>query len=594
MINNSQATAPKKRKPWFSDEPIEPLIGLLIGLITAIMAIVIYLDTDAFDRYGVAMREAQRFTVQSMGERARGEILAGYAWTDAYRMWLELDTQAVLSTAQSDPVASERYRSVRDHIATLTPLLQPPYFDPAIQPRPNLRAYESDLYIEETTASTEHFINAYRIADGWGEKSGAYAVHLILLTVSLFLLGLSTTISERMTWLFITIGSALSIVTLVWMVNVVRTPVYAFPQEAITAFAHGVGLSHQQRYDEAAESFTTAIDLAPEYANALYQRANAYNNLDKLTEAAADYQTAIDAGRWESNVFWNLGWTYYRLGDYTQSAEKTQVALGESPEQIALYYNLGLAQLAAGDFETATTTYEAGSEMVRQVVNGAREQGLQPPTSIWWYLDTAALDLDNLYACATEEKCGGAPPATAIPQREKTAELARNWQHKLQTLSVSLEYSDQISQTATTAPASIQLGELSFTRGVYDLDGKLVSFTTLGQVGGPLRFGMVQENQGEALDTSISRSDTSLNRDIFVNFPYEGIQQGQLLVMKVLLDDREASGLRLVTKWSLAEDGDAVLPLTPGRTFTLSPGNYQIEIYVDGQLIQTGSFEIET
>ena len=63
--------------------------------------------------------------------------------------------------------------------------------------------------------------------------------------------------------------------------------------------------------------------------------------------------------------------------------------------------------------------------------------------------------------------------------------------------------------------------------------------------------------------------------------------------MKVYLNDRESSGLRLALPWSLGETGEASLPLSPGRTFTLSPGDYRVDFFVDGKFVQTGTFKID-
>ena len=57
-------------------------------------------------------------------------------------------------------------------------------------------------------------------------------------------------------------------------------------------------------------------------------------------------------------------------------------------------------------------------------------------------------------------------------------------------------------------------------------------------------------------------------------------------------DGLESPGLRLVELWSLGQQGEAALPLTPGRQFTLAPGEYQVEIYVEAQLIKEGTFTI--
>ena len=137
------------------------------------------------------------------------------------------------------------------------------------------------------------------------------------------------------------------------------------------------------------------------------------------------------------------------------------------------------------------------------------------------------------------------------------------------------------------------MSELAFSTGVYDAEGKIVSYVPLGDSAAPLRFGMAQEGQGVSMDTSMVRANSAANRDIFVTFKYNDIADGEMIVMKVYLNDREASGLRLALPWTLGTSGEASLPLSPGRTFTLSPGDYRVDFFVNGQLVQTGTFKID-
>lgn len=578
----------KQAIPWFSGEPFERLVALLIALVTLLAAVVGYLQVQADGLSTKAYNEGQQFAMQSIGGRAQGEILAGYAWSDAYRTWLALDTQAVLATNEGDEVASQRFQTARDRIATLTPLLQPPYFAGAAAEHPDLRAYESDLYIQETAALQENFLNAGEVGAAWGEKSGKYVVHLTLFAVVIFLYSLSLTITGRMSWVFVLLSSLMALGTTAWMISVVLTPVTALPQAAIHAYATGIALAHQQEYVQAQQAFDQAIQIAPAFGNALYERAKTRYALDQLEEAAADYQSAMKAGRLDGNVFWNAGWNAYRLGDYPQSLAYTQEALVQLPNQIALHFNLALAQLAGGRLAEAEASYASGINLAEQTATSLRAEGKQPPVSLWWYLDTAVLDLRNLQSCVDRQACDGAPPLASVTAQAQISPIAQRWQHTLQSLAVGLEYPDHRTETMVEA----QVGELAFTTGVYDAAGTLVAYQPLSDSAAPLRFGMAQEGQGLALDTSLVRADNATDRDIFVNFQYEGIQDDQMIVMKVYLDDREASGLRLALPWTLGQTGEASLPVSPGRTFTLAPGDYRVDFFVDGQFVQTGTFKI--
>ncbi|RLT37793.1 MAG: tetratricopeptide repeat protein [Chloroflexi bacterium] len=577
-----------KAKPWFTGEPFEQMIGLLIAIVTVLAAVSGYLQVGADGLSAKAYNDSQQFALQAIGGRARGEILAGYAWSDAYRTWLALDTQAVLSKNEGDDATEDRYLTARERIATLTPLLQPPYFDDSTQEHPNLRAYESDLYILDTAVLKEQFLNTDAVGAAWGEKSGKYVVHLTLYTVVLFLFSLALTVAGRVRWLFVILSSLMTVATTIWMINVILQPVTAMPQAAIHAYGTGMALVHQQGYEQAQKAFDEALTIAPDFANALYERANVNHLLGQYEQAAADYQAALDAGRVDVNVLWNAGWNAYIMGDYPRSFAYTADALAQSPGQIALHFNLALAQLASGQLDDAAATYASGIDLAEDQVSTARAEGKEPPASLWWYMDAAVLDLRNLYKCLESDECAGSPAKTAIAVAPQISPTALDLQHTLQSLAVSLEYPIQV----TDAELKPQMEALAFATGIYDAAGTLVSYVPLGESAAPLRFGMVQEGQGVSQDTSMVRADSAVNRDVFVNFRYAGMANDGVIVMKVYLNDREASGLRLVLPWTLGESGDASLPLSPGRTFTLAPGDYRVDFFVNGQFIQTGTFKI--
>jgi len=62
--------------------------------------------------------------------------------------------------------------------------------------------------------------------------------------------------------------------------------------------------------------------------------------------------------------------------------------------------------------------------------------------------------------------------------------------------------------------------------------------------------------------------------------------------MKVYRNGVEAPWLRLVQNWTLGSAGEAVLPLSPSSQFSLTDGDYKVEFYLDGRLVQKGRFEL--
>ena len=98
----------------------------------------------------------------------------------------------------------------------------------------------------------------FAVKQAWDEKANTYVVHLTILAVALFLLGLATTISGRARWVFVVAGLLITLIALVWVVVVFITPVPQLPDSAIDAYARGVGLSYQGDSEEAIAAFDEA------------------------------------------------------------------------------------------------------------------------------------------------------------------------------------------------------------------------------------------------------------------------------------------------------------------------------------------------
>ncbi len=575
--------------PFFTGEPFEQAVAILIALVTIIAMTAGYLQSDASTRSSKAGEDAQRYALQAIGERAPGEVQVSFAWADAYRLWLEQDRLAGVADNQQQTQLANAYRTVRDHLSEINPLLSPFYFDPAEDEFPDVNAYEADIYLKETTIFSEHFANSSHISSSWGNKSTNYVNQITLLTVTLFLYGLSTTIIGRVSWLFVGIGTLIASITLVWMVLTVMTPVHSLPSAAITAYATGVGLAFQQEHAQAIIAFDESLKLAPAYANAYYERAKAQAHSDQLETAAADYEAARRAGRNDAYVPWNLGWTYYLLGRFDQAEQTTRQALSKQPNQVVLRFNLALMQLAAGKIEAANADYEQGMAAAIQQVSAAKMAGEEPPATLWWYLSAAALDLDPLLACLQSHEskptCKQSPPKTALPAGEPIMLAARAIRRDLKNLTTALELTGSPPPPLTRA----SVDALKFVEPIYAPDGTIESFVAFGTRSASLRSAMVYENAGRTDSLAISRGQTNA-RLLFVSFNYHNFEPGQLLVIKVYTNGVESSGLRLSQEWTLNSEGRATLPLTAGGSFSLQPGDYQVELYVDSNLLQEGRF----
>ncbi len=400
----------KARLPIFADEPFEQGIAVLIALIAVLAGVIALMESNVSAQADAALRQAQQFAIQAVSVQTRGEIEVGYAWFDAYRRWLEWDTLARAAEDDGDMGAVSRYQAIRDRSQVLSPLLDAAYFDPINDDNPDIRAYEVQTYLVETTILMERFAAATAKAGILKNKQNAHFTQLLFLAITLFLYGLSTTSAGQLKFLLVGIGFLIARSAVIWMVVVYTTPVDVLPDDAILGYAEGIGWAHRQEQTAAIEAFDHSLAIAPTYANAYYARGNAHFQQGNFHEVSRDYLAANAHGRTDMAVLWNLGWSYYVSGDFEQAIETTRRALMIDETQVGLHFNLGLMQLAKGDLHAAKETHMAGLDRAAQQVADAQAPGDQPPSSLWWYLDTAALDLDHYRRCLTTGICDGAPP----------------------------------------------------------------------------------------------------------------------------------------------------------------------------------------
>ncbi|PWH17719.1 MAG: hypothetical protein DDG58_07580 [Ardenticatenia bacterium] len=551
----------------FHGDPFERLVVAIITSVTVLAAIITLLQTNASARAGQMGRDAQSYAIQAMGRRVTGQANMDYAW-HAYQLYEELDVQALLADRFDDPAAAARYRALRTRIAELSPLLAPPYFDTQSNTSPNVERYEADTYLIEATALAERYAVAAALNNAWTAKANAYVTHLALLAVSLFLFGLATTVAGWIRWLFVGVGLLITGLTFVWILVITLSPIRSVSGQAIQSFAQGVGYAHQRALEQARDAFTRALQETPFYANAYYERANVLYDMGDYESAVQDYLAAQAAGRDDVNVAWNLGWTYYLLGRFDESIATSQHAVELDPAQVGVRFNVAIAWLAKGDVERARTEYAKTMEVTAQQVAQAVEKGGKPPASLWTYMDAAARDLEGLL-----ERLRNAPrPWTEAPPRDKVVNpqaveaAAEEIVRRLKSFTTALEYSGKPSTAAVTASIS----PFEFAIPTYDEEGNLI---------------------GRTIATAFPQGTDK----VLALFDYSGMRDGQEVLWKLYHDGWEDPSWRLIEQWSLGESGSAEKPFSLSYTnlYQFTPGEFKIEMYVDNQFVQQGTFIIE-
>ncbi len=572
-------------------ESTKRLVSILIATTTIIAALAAFLQTDAGGKATQANRNAQRYAIEALGTRAAGQSQADYGWYGATQTWNDLDTEASALNNAGDTAAADRIIKIRDKINTLSPIMADPYFDASKSGYPDLAGFEADTFLVKATELSERYTAAATLNNGWNTKANTYIVHLTLLAVALALYGLSTAPDNWTRWVFIGAGSALVLITLGWMAVTITTPVDVTSEKAIETYAKGYGLAWRGKYADAITAYDQAIKLEPNYANVLYERAGAHFSLteDKLGQqpkeaeaelrlSAADYEAARKAGKEDGSVNWNLGWTYYLLGFFDESVTASRRALELDPNLFAVRCNLGVTLLANGKLDLARKEYADAIKIVTDKVIAAHNENKAPPSSLWFYLNSCAADVDSLDRRLNNQDrfWTQAPPRDLIADTPEIRAEIKRLISDIRTMLVSLEYTNQVPGERPTA----NITAFQFATHSKDKDGNFL-----------------YDDQDRAIydDPLPDATFPSGTKKVGILFNYQGMVKGEKEIWKVYRNGREDPSLRVVSDWQLGEAGSAVLPIsyTYSTVFSFSSGEYTVELYIDNYLVQSGTFIVE-
>jgi tetratricopeptide (TPR) repeat protein len=561
-------TTPQTSSFFNDEERFKQIVSILIAVVTVITAVVGLLQNDAGSRDDRANRVAQDFAFQAMGQRISGVARAGYDRGDAYRNLSELAALATSAENAGDDAAAQRYLAVAEEITQLSPLLAPPYFDPAVDGQPNLAKYEAETYLVNVTGLAERSAAWFAVKQAWDEKANTYVVHITILAVALFLFGLALTLSSQVRWIFVIAGLVISLIAVGWALSVYWGQVPYLPEQAIDAYAQGVGLAHQGDDQGAIKAFDEAIAQAPEYANALFDRGVAQANLGDFPAAITNFEAARAAGRDDASVAWNLAWVYYLQGRFDDAVQTNRRTVELDPGLLEARFDLGLAMLAAGQIEAARNEYTQGVALATEQVAKAEAANQEPPASLWWSFENSAAALDGLIdrIDGFEDSWWSAtPPLDKITNPEAVQAAAEEIVHQLKGNSVALEYTGQPLAGSPTA----QITPFEFAEAEYDDEGNIAQYNV----------------------TDLFPAGT---QEVYITFDYENMRDDQEVVYKVYYNGEEDPSWRNIEKWSLGASGSAEYPLSYAysNVYTLASGEYLAEMYVNSHLVQRGYFYI--
>jgi len=553
-----------QERPLFAANTFVSIVALIFAVLAVVTSVIASLESDAGLRVSQTATLAQKELIEATRVQTVGEMEAGYAWTQVYRLWLEWDTRAYNSGLYENTDEQERAQVVRDRLQTLSPLMGTEYYpDPSdFSTSPQIERFEADTFIRELTFKTEKFKNYNHLTSAWDEKADNYTNYLAWLTLALILLGFSVTLITDVRLRVMILFA--SFIIIVWSISSTidnyRQEILVLPDEAMAHYAEGRALASQYLFAEAAVEYTKAIELADHYEDAYVARAIAYRfdyrdngnaeGEDKLGLAIVDYEKAVtEFGKREVDTVAGLAEIYYLQGRFADAIRVSQLG-AESGDWINLF-DKGRSTLASGDIAGSVAIYDEALNAATAEYNGFIAAGQQPAVDFWRNLDIALLELDYLAVCFTDDYCDEAPPKeTMTPSPELTAAIIAQ-SSEIKTLSMSLELFGAL-QTVVDAK----------------FDGILV-------------FSPTAENPDEPVDYLDSGSQT-----ITLKSNFEGMKDGQVFSVRVYLDDLQYPTLRYVEEWTRGDTGVFELPMNIGEDY----GFYTIQFFVDGQLVAEGGF----
>lgn len=540
------------------------MIAVLAALVTILAAVVASLESWASNRYDADIRLSQALAMDALGHDVSSRQRESHDFY-LYSTWYEWDWRRFEADLDDDEVLAERSRHMVDLIASLTPLLDEnqPYFDPEIG-YADIYAYHVDTNLVETTELLEKRGFAIQRAQAWNGKADRFVTILTLLSVALFLYGLSTVIKSRLRYLFTVAGSFLVGVALLWTMILALLPVPTVSDAAIAEYARGVGRFYLSDYEGAVEAFGAALEAAPRYGNAYYQQGKANLRAESYAAAVESFRQAIRNGHESPSAYWEMGWAHYLLGDYESSLEASRRALELDPDLLPVVMNIGTALLVQGETDAAMAQYEKGLVMAADASS---------PVPVSWrhlYLRLTVVDLDKLIAVLDGQ--------TGFDQEPDLSGVA-----------------DRAALRAAADAARLYVKE-----GLVAIEAAgTPQMERTGATLSPIAFGRYVGQSGELVGQGDGFARGALS--VVAALSYDDLPQGAIVSRRVTRQwaDDPATVEALPTMgaditWSGGAQGTMQHVLQapwPGDT-GLRPGRYVVEYYVNGYLLQTGSFAI--
>ncbi|HEV7893264.1 MAG TPA: tetratricopeptide repeat protein [Pyrinomonadaceae bacterium] len=117
------------------------------------------------------------------------------------------------------------------------------------------------------------------------------------------------------------------------------------PKDALKAFRRGAKFRKSNETDKALQSYTRAVELYPEYFQALAERGDLLVTRRKLAEAAADFERALKLNPQYAPALRGSGYCKLEKREFAEAAKDFEKAVSAQPDNANTYLLLGIAYL---------------------------------------------------------------------------------------------------------------------------------------------------------------------------------------------------------------------------------------------------------
>jgi tetratricopeptide (TPR) repeat protein len=599
-----------------NEESYKRWLAVLIAGVALSVAITTFLQNQASNHASVLTRQSQEAAILATGEQTRGQQRVAFDRYGILTLTDELYAYAIRNGAFDKDPLGRAYLDARAQLQPLSPLLSSDYTkfdDKGFRTETDFGRYEADTYLVQARLYDEERSAYAQASSQWNSKGDAYVAMLAILSLTLFLFALAGTVGGLVRWMFVVVGLCIWGVSLVWLVATVFIPVHQIPESALNHVAQGAGYAAQatdyyfvgqgiagmpltydvtkvseptdiyktnadqyaqhtnEFWQKAIDSYSQAINLDATYANAYIARGIARRMIQpaQTKDAQGDLQAAITNGARDYSTYWNLGLADYYVGNYDDAILASRRALDLNERICGPAFTIALATLAEGKTEQAGQAYENAITRCNEIYQAAVQRRESPPDSLLTSMESGADELENLICVLNREQYCYAnrnlPQAPKVAEANPVVTQADALRKRIKEAETELEYAG----TTAVKPTGAKFAQITF--GYY----------------------MINPNKTDEFLNYAAKKVFPYNEyapDIDSFSSYTGMSKDDLVVWKVRHNGVEDTGLRYSDKWNLETDGPVVKRVN--SWYVLLPGLYELEVYVNGEMVQTGSFEI--